>query len=78
MSFLGAIRDTINGVAGFGRFRREVHSGVVDTDSTPDVEIITQLEEYLNKHRVVKDLVPFSFLNPSCRKFSTTKQQFII
>jgi hypothetical protein len=45
-----------------------VHSGVVDTDSTPDVQIITPLEEYLSKHRFVKTLIPFSTLNPSCRK----------
>ena len=54
--------------AGLGRLRREVHSGVVDTDSTPDVQIATPLEQFLSKHRAVKALVPFSTLNPSCRK----------
>ncbi len=34
----------VNDGAGLGRLRREVHSGVVDTDSTPDVEILTPLE----------------------------------
>ncbi len=62
------MRGAVNVIAGFGRFRREVHSGVVDTDSAPDVQIITPLEEYLSKHRVVKVLVPFSSLSPSCRK----------
>ncbi len=68
MSLLGAMRGVINNVAGFGRFRLEVHSGVVDTYSTPDVQIITPLKEYLSKHRGVKALVPFSSLNPSCGK----------
>jgi len=62
------MRVAVNVVAGFGRFRREVHLGVVDIDSTPDVQIFKLLEEYLSKYRVVKALVPFSPLNPSCRK----------
>ena len=68
MSMVGVMRGSVNGGAVFSRLRREVHSGVVDTDSTPDVQIITLLEEYLSKHRVVKALVPFSSLSPSCRK----------
>ncbi len=68
MSLLGDMRGAINVVAGFCRFRREVHSGAVDTYSTPDVQTIKPLKEYLSKHRVVKALVPFSSLNPSCRK----------
>jgi hypothetical protein len=68
MSVLGVTRVTVNVQADFGRLRREVHSGVVDTDSTPDVQIITLLEEYLSKHRFVKALDPFSILNPRCRK----------
>ncbi len=37
----------VNDGAGLGRHRREVHSGVVDTESTPDVQIITPLEHFL-------------------------------
>ena len=47
MSLFGAMSGAVNFVAGFGRFRREVHSGVVDTDSTPDVQIITPLDIFL-------------------------------
>jgi hypothetical protein len=43
---LGVTRGAVNVGAGLGRVRREVHSGVVDTDSTPDVHIITPLEEF--------------------------------
>ena len=68
MSMLGVMRGAVNGGAVFSRLRREVHSGVVDTDSTPDVHIVTPLEHFLSKHRAVKALVPFSTLNPSCRK----------
>ncbi len=49
MSLLGAMRGALNVVAGFGRFRREVHSGVVDTYSTPDVHIITPLKQRIFK-----------------------------
>jgi hypothetical protein len=38
---IGVMRGAVNGGAGFGRLRRYVHSGVVDTDSTPDEQIIT-------------------------------------
>ena len=65
---LGAMRGAVNVGAAFGRLRRHVHSGVVDTDSTPDVHIITPLEFFLRKHRNVKAHIPFSTLNPSCRK----------
>ena len=44
MSMLELARGVVNVGAGLGRLRREVHSGVVDTDSTPDVHIITLLE----------------------------------
>jgi len=49
MSLLGVMRGAVNVIEGFGRFRREVHSGVVDTDSTPAVQNISPLEEYLSK-----------------------------
>ncbi len=65
MSMFGVTRGVVNVGTGLGRLRREVHSGVVDTDSTPDVHIITPLEQFLSKLRVVKALVPFSTLNPS-------------
>ena len=52
----------------FGRLRREVHFGVVDTGSTTEVQIVTPLEHFVSKHRNVKAHIPFSTLNPSCRK----------
>jgi hypothetical protein len=48
--------------------RREVHSGVVDTDSTTEVQTITPLEHLLSKSRNVKAHILFSTSNPSCRK----------
>ncbi len=68
MSMLEVTGGAVNVEARLGRLRREVHSSVVDTDSTPDVQIITPLEHFLSKHRAVKALVPFSTLNPSHRK----------
>ena len=69
LSMLGVSRGAINVGAGLGRLRREVHSRVViDTDSTPDVQIIMPLEEFLGKHRVIKALILFSKLNSSYRK----------
>jgi hypothetical protein len=40
----GVTRGAVNVGAVLGRLRREVHSGVVDIKSTPDVQIITPLE----------------------------------
>ena len=65
---LEVIGGAVNDGAGLGRLRREVHSGVVDTDSTPDVQILTPLEHFLSRHRATKALVPFSSLSASCRK----------
>jgi hypothetical protein len=65
---LEVIGGAVNVGAGLGRLRREVHSGVVDTDSTPDVQIITPLEHFKSKHRSFKALILFSTLNPSYRK----------
>ncbi len=45
-----------------------MHSRVVDTDSTPDVQIITPLEDFLSKDRVIKALIVFSIVNPSYLK----------
>ena len=58
----------VNVGAVFGRLRREVHSDVVDTDSTTEVHTITLLEHFVSKHRNVKAHIPFSTLNASCRK----------
>ena len=68
MSMLEVTGGAVNDGAGLGRLRREVHSGVVDTDSTPDVQILTPLEIFLSRHRAAKALVPFSSLTASCRK----------
>ena len=66
MSLFGAMSGAVNFVAGFGRFRREVHSGVVDTDSTPDVQIIKPLDVFFSKHRDCKSHIPFSSLDEKC------------
>ena len=68
MSMLGVMRGAVNVGAVFGRLRREVHSGVVDTDSTTEVKTITTLEHFVSKHRNIKAHIPFSKLDPSCRK----------
>ena len=68
MSMLGVTRGAVNVGAGLGRLRREVHSGVVDTDSTPDVQIITPLEDFFSKHRAIKAPILFFTLNPSYSK----------
>jgi len=47
MSMLGVMRGAVNVGAVFCRLRREVHSGVVHTDSSTDVHIITPLHELL-------------------------------
>ena len=68
MSMLGVMRGAVNVGPVFGRVRREVHFSDVDTDSTTEVQIITPLENFVSKHRNVKAHIPFSTLNPSCRK----------
>jgi hypothetical protein len=45
-----------------------VHFGVVDTDSTTEVQTITLLEHCVSKHRNVKAHIPVSTLHPCCRK----------
>ncbi len=47
MSILGVMRGAVNVGAVFGRLRREVHFGVVDTDSTTEVYIITPPDDFL-------------------------------
>jgi hypothetical protein len=68
MSMLGVMRGAVNVGAVFGPLRREVHSGVVDTDSTAEVHTITLLDAFFNKHRSCKSHIPFSALAISCRK----------
>ena len=68
MSMLGVMRGTVNVGPVFGRLRREVHFGVVDTDSTTGVQTIKPLEDFVSKHRNFKAHIPFSTPNPSCRK----------
>jgi hypothetical protein len=41
MTMLGVMMGAVNVGAVFSRLRRKVYSGVVDTDSTPDMKIIT-------------------------------------
>jgi hypothetical protein len=41
------MRGAVNVGAVFSRLHREVHSGVVHTESTPDVQIITSLDVFL-------------------------------
>ena len=47
MTLLGATRGAVNVGAVFSRLRRKVNSGVVDTDSTPDVKIIKPRDDFL-------------------------------
>ena len=47
MSMLGVMRGAVNVGPVFGRLRRKVHFSDVDTDSTPDVQIIKPLNDFL-------------------------------
>ena len=49
MSMLGVMRDVVNVGAYFVRQRRQVHSGGVDVDSTPGVQIIMPLDVFSAK-----------------------------
>ena len=71
MSMLEVTRGVVNVGVGLGRLRREVHSGVVDTDSTPDVQIIKPLDDFSSKHRNCKSHNPLSTLDEICSKNST-------
>jgi hypothetical protein len=62
------MRGAVNFVAVFGRLRRQVHSGVVDVDSTPGMQIITPLDIFFSKHRSFNSHIPFFSLDASCRK----------
>ncbi len=61
------MRGAVNVGAVFSS-RRKVHSGVVDTDSTPDVKIITPRVDFFSKHRSCKSHIPFFSLDVSNRK----------
>ena len=65
---LAVTRGAVNFCAIFSRLRREVHSGVVDTDSTPDVHIITPLDVIFSEHRSYNSHIPFSTMDVSCLK----------
>ncbi len=65
---LGVMRGAVNVGAVSGRLRREVHFGVVDTDSKTEVYIITPPDDLLRKQRSCKSHIPFSSLDISCRK----------
>jgi hypothetical protein len=43
------MRGAVNGGAGFVRLRRQVYSGVFDTDSTTEVQIITPPDDFFIK-----------------------------
>ena len=60
--------SAVNGGAGFGRLRRQVHFGVVDTDSTTEVQIFTPPNDFFSKQRSYKSHISFSSLDVSCRK----------
>ena len=47
MSMLGVMRGAVIVGPVFGRLRREVHFGVVDTDSITEVQTITHLDIFL-------------------------------
>jgi hypothetical protein len=69
----------VNVGAAFERVRRQVHSGVVNTESTPDILIITPFDDFFSKHRGCKSRIPFSSLATSCREdfYDKTAEYFI-
>ncbi len=56
----------VNVWVAFGRMRRQVRSGVVDTDASPDIHNITPLDVCFRKYRAGKSLIPFSSLPIDC------------
>ena len=65
---LGVMRDAVNVEGVFGRLRRQEHSGVVDTDTTPHVQIVTPPDDVFSKQRSCKSHIPFFSLDVSYRK----------
>ena len=78
MSMLGVMRDVVTVGAVFGRLRREVHFGVVDADSTTEVQIITPSDVFFSKQRSCKSHIPFSSLDKAAVKISTAGLHTII
>ena len=78
-TMLGIMRGAVNIGAVFSRLRRKVHSGVVDTDSTPDVKIITPRADLFSKHRSCKSHIPLFRLDVSNREdfFDMAAQYYI-
>ena len=62
------MRDAVIVWAVFSRLRRKVYSGVVNTDSTPGVRVITPRADFFCKHRSFKSHIPFFSLDVSSRK----------
>jgi hypothetical protein len=62
------MRGAVNGGAGFGRLRRHVYSDVDNAESSPDVRIVSPLDDFLSRHRTCKAIIPFSALHVSRRK----------
>ena len=73
------MRGAVNVGAVFSRLRRKVHSNVVDTDSTPDVKIITPCADLFSKHRSCKSHIPLFSLDVSNREdfFDMAAQYYI-
>jgi hypothetical protein len=62
---LGVMRGAVNNFgAVFCQLRRQVHSGVDDTDSTTDVHIITPLDDFLVNTALASLTFPFSCKPP--------------
>ncbi len=55
-----------------------VRSGVVDTESAPDIHNITPLDLFFSKHRAEKSLIPFFTLPVNYHKIFYEKLYFII
>ena len=65
---LGVMRGAVNAGAVFSRLRRKVQSGVVHTDLTPDVKIITPRANVFSKHQSCKSHIPLFSLDVSYSK----------
>ena len=59
--------------AAFGRMRRQVHSCVVNTDSTPDIHIITPLDVFFVNIAVASLTFPSLLCQQAVVKISTRK-----
>ncbi len=69
----------VNVGAVFERVRPQVHSGFVNTESTPDILIITPLDVFLKVNNAVASLAFLSLLyQQAVVKISTKKWQNIL